>query len=356
MHIKSIDYVEFYVGNAMQAAHYYRTAFGFTTVAVADLKTGDRERTSIIVRQNGISLILTSALSPESPISEFVKVHGDSIRDIALKVDDAAQAFEQAVVHGASPVMPPTEFRHNGQRIVKATVGIYGDCVHTFIEDDGADDAMWPGYLPCARGNADASSGLAAIDHIAMCVEPQALERLVGFYTQALGFEWVHKEDIVTGQSAMNSKVVQNREGSVKFAIMEPNEGFHTSQIQEYLTFHHGPGVQHIAMLSDNIVKTVRALSANGVEFLTTPGTYYDTLEERVGRVEVDLAELRDLNILVDRDAGGWLFQIFSKPLYSRPTAFIEVIERRGSRGFGSRNIKALFEAVELEQASRGTL
>ncbi len=357
MGIRSIKYVEFYVGNATQAAYYYRNAFGFEPVAIADLKTGDRERTSIIVRQNDVNLVLTSALNPDSPIAEFVKQHGDSVRDVALTVDDAREAFEQSVKHGAVPLQSPTRHQHNGTSVVTATVGAYGDLVHTFIQqDEGSTDCLLPGYQKFETQTNGHSTGLAAIDHIAMCVEAKYLDNLVSFYERAFGFQLLHQEGVMTQQSAMNSEVVQNHDGQIKFSIMEPRANQHTSQIQEYLTFHRGPGVQHIALLCHNIVATVRALRTNGVGFLRTPHVYYDALENRLGKIEEDQQALRDLGILVDRDHSGLLFQIFTMPLYARPTAFMEIIERRGSHGFGSGNIKALFEAVELEQAARGTL
>jgi len=355
--IKSIKYVEFYVGNATQAAFYYHNAFGFEPVAIADLKTGDRERTSIIVRQNDVNLVLTSALSPDNPIAEFVKQHGDSVRDIALTVDDAREAFEQSVKNGAIPLQSPTRHEHNGTSVVTATVGAYGDLVHTFIQqDEEQTDWVLPGYQKLRTGANGHATGLAAIDHLAMCVEAKQLGDVVNFYERAFGFHVLHQEGVVTQQSAMNSEVVQNQDGKIKFSMMEPRPNQHTSQIQEYLTFHRGPGVQHIALLCHDIVDTVRALRTNGVGFLRTPHTYYDALENRLGKIEEDQQALRDLGILVDRDQSGLLFQIFTMPLYARPTAFMEIIERKGSHGFGSGNIKALFEAVELEQAARGTL
>src|SRR5689334_7159605 len=355
--IKSIKYVEFYVGNATQAAFYYHNAFGFEPVAIADLKTGDRERTSIIVRQNDVNLVLTSALSPDNPIAEFVKQHGDSVRDVALTVDDAQAAFEQSVKHGAIPLRSPTRHEHNGTSVVTATVGAYGDLVHTFIQQDQElTDWVLPGYQKLDRQANGHATGLAGIDHVALCVEATQLGQLVNFYERAFGFQVLHQEGVVTQQSAMNSEVVQNQDGKIKFSLMEPRPNHHTSQIQEYLTFHRGPGVQHIALLCHDIVDTVRALRTNGVGFLRTPHTYYDALENRLGKIEEDQQALRDLGILVDRDQSGLLFQIFTMPLYARPTAFMEIIERKGSHGFGSGNIKALFEAVELEQAARGTL
>lgn len=354
--IKEIAYVEFYVGNASQAAHFYRTAFGFRPVAKATLETGARERTSYVLRQNDITLVLTSALTPDSPVAEHVRVHGDSVKDIAFAVDDVEETFAEVVRRGARPLLQPTVFEQNGSRTIKATVAAYGDTVHSFVEAHGTGVANFPGYQSIERPTHVESIGLSAIDHIAVCVEPGALNRWFDFYIEVFDFRHSHQEDIQTENTAMNSGVVQNSDGRVQFPIMEPAPHKSASQIDEYLDFHHGSGAQHIALLSDDVVHTVRALRENGIEFLETPDTYYDRLEERLGRVDEDVAKLRDLNILLDHDQWGTLLQVFTKPLHDRPTAFMEIIQRKGARGFGGGNIKALFEAIEREQALRGNL
>lgn len=358
LQINGIDYVEFYVGNASQAAHFYRLAFGFTPVAAATLETGDREQTSFALKQNNISLILTSALSPQSPVAEHVKLHGDSVKDIAFTVADATQAFEEVVRRGARAVLQPTVYQANGGKIVKATVATCGDTVHSFIERQGVSTNHFPGCQPVVPTQDSSTSPLAltAIDHVAICVERATLRHWFDFYIEVFGFHHSHQEDIVTENTAMNSGVVQNETGEVKFPIMEPAANKCQSQIEEYLTFHHGPGAQHIALLSSNIEQSVRALRNNGITFLDTPGEYYEALEGRIGKIDDDLDTLRELNILVDRDHWGILKQVFTKPLHDRPTAFMEIIERKGARGFGGGNIKALFEAIEREQARRGNL
>lgn len=357
--IKGIDYVEFYVGNASQATHFYRLAFGFTPVAAATLETGDREHTSFALKQNNISLILTSALSPQSPVAEHVKLHGDSVKDIAFTVADATEAFEKVVSRGARAVLQPTVYQVNGGRIVKATVATCGDTVHSFIERQGVSTNHFPGcqpVVPTKDSSTTSPMALTAIDHIAICVEHATLRHWFDFYIDVFGFHHSHQEDIVTENTAMNSGVVQNETGEVKFPIMEPAANKCQSQIEEYLAFHHGPGAQHIALLSSNIEQSVRALRNNGIAFLNTPVEYYEALEDRIGKFDEDVDTLRELNILVDRDRWGILKQVFTKPLHDRPTAFMEIIERKGARGFGGGNIKALFEAIEREQDRRGNL
>ncbi|HYG11055.1 MAG TPA: 4-hydroxyphenylpyruvate dioxygenase [Pyrinomonadaceae bacterium] len=354
--IKEIAYVEFYVGNASQAAHFYRTAFGFQPVAKATLETGERERTSFVLRQNQITLILTSALTPASPVAEHVRTHGDSVKDIAFAVDDAAQTFAEVVKRGARPLLQPTVFEQNGARVVKATIEAFGDTVHSFIERHGDDATFLPGYQPLARPPMVKPIGLSAIDHVAVCVEPGALRRWFDFYIDVFDFRHSHQEDIVTENTAMNSGVVQNENGSIQIPIMEPAPHKSASQIEEYLAFHQGSGAQHIALLSEDILGTVRALRENGIEFLETPANYYDRLEETPERVDEDISRLRELGILLDHDRWGALLQIFTKPLHDRPTTFMEIIQRKGARGFGGGNIKALFESIEREQALRGNL
>jgi 4-hydroxyphenylpyruvate dioxygenase len=352
-----IDYVEFYVGNAFQAAHFYASTFGLPTVARAGLETGAKDRVSFLTRLNEIRMIFTSSLRPDGAIAEHVRLHGDSVKDIAFRVRGAAQAFESAVRRGARPVMEPTVYEDEDGRVVKATIAAFGDTVHSFIERDAyRGDAFFPQYRKHPNPLFPVSNGLLAFDHIAVSVEAGKLDRWVDFYGEVLGFHQSHQEDVSTEYSAMNSKVVQNSTGQIVFPIVEPALGKRKSQIDEYLSFHCGPGAQHIALLSSDIVKTVRTLRNNGIEFLYTPDTYYDGLEERIGKLEEDIQPLREQNILVDRDGSGYLKQVFTKPLQSRPTVFMEIIAREGARGFGGGNIKALFDAMEREQALRENL
>jgi len=354
--LKGFDYIELYVGNARQAAHFYRTAFGFEPIAYSGLETGVRDRTSIVVQQNDIALMLTAPLTPDSPVAEHVKLHGDDIKDIALTVADAELTFEIAIENGATPIMPPTVIESDQGRIKKATIGAFGDTVHSFIERNGHGRSVFPGFQTIRTQARTMPTGLMKIDHIALSVRPDQLDDLVDFYSRVLDFHQSFTEDVVTNYSSMNSKVVEDRSGKIKFPIVEPGAGKHRSQIEEYLAFHQGPGAQHIAVATDDIIDTIRALRANGNEFLETPGTYYDMLVDRVGEIEEDIDELRDLNILVDRDDWGYLMQIFTKPLLNRPTVFMEIIQRKRAKGFGSGNIKALFQAIEREQAIRGNL
>jgi 4-hydroxyphenylpyruvate dioxygenase len=356
LQIRHIDYVEFYVGNASQAAHFYRMAFGFTPIAFSSLETGKRDCTSFVLQQNNITLIFTSALSPDSPVAEHVRVHGDSVKDIAFNVDDVPYTFAETVRRGARPVMEPTHFDLDEGRFVKATVAAYGDTVHSFIHREGVDKRFFPGYQPFKNPVQTIPTGLTAFDHIASCVEPNSLKDWFDFYIDVFDFHHSHQEDIVTENTAMNSGVVENSNGHVKFPLMEPAPSKHASQIEEYLEFHHGPGAQHLALQCDDIVHTIRALRGNGIDFLYTPDTYYETLEDRVGTLDVDKQSLRELGILVDQDKWGTMLQVFSKPLHGRPTTFMEIIQRKGARGFGGGNIKALFEAIEREQVLRGNL
>jgi 4-hydroxyphenylpyruvate dioxygenase len=354
--LQGFDYIELYVGNARQAAHFYRTALGFTPIAYSGLETGMRDRASIVVQQNEVTLMLTSPLTPDSPVAEHVKLHGDDVKDIAFTVPDAAAAFEFAVGRGAKPLLPPTVIEDPHGSIKKATIGAFGDTVHSFIERDGKGSNFFPTFQPIENSAPSAQTGLTSIDHVALSVAPSQLNELVDFYNHTLNFHHSFTEDIVTDYSSMNSKVVENGSGRIKFPIVEPGTGKRKSQIEEYLTFHHGPGAQHIALTSDDITATVRTLRANGNEFLPTPRTYYDTLLQRVGDIEEDVDVLRELSILVDRDEWGYLMQIFTKPLLNRPTVFLEIIQRKRAKGFGSGNIKALFQAMEREQAARGNL
>lgn len=355
--LRGFDYLEFYVGNAFQAAHFYRNLYGFKPVAFAGLETGVRDRVSIVLEQNDIRLVLTTALTPDHPITRHVSLHGDDVRDIAFTVSDAESAYKAAIRNGAHSLLPPTEFNDHSGYIVKATVAALGDTVHSFIQrDDDSLETFFPNFQIIENPPPSVPCGLMTIDHIAISVEAHTLNRMVDFYHEVLSFHQSFSEDILTEYSSMNSKVVENSNGSIKFPLVEPARGRRMSQIEEYLTFHYGPGAQHIAFSSNDIISTVRALRANGNEFLRTPHTYYSVLQDRIGEMDEDVEALRDLNILVDRDEWGYLMQIFSKPVMTRPTIFTEVIQRKNARGFGAGNIKALFEAIERDQAKRGNL
>lgn len=359
LQLKGIDYIEFWVGNARQSAHYFRTAFGYTPTAYAGLETGIRDRTSFVLQQRDIRLVLTGALQPDTPIAEHVRLHGDGVRDIAFTVDDAARAFEATVDRGARPVMEPTVIEGQKGSIVKATIAAYGDTVHSFIQRDGYSGTFLPHFHTIKSPPAVTPTGLAAVDHIVGNVELGKMDQWVDFYNQVLGFRQLQQftdDDISTEYSALMSKVVQNGSGRIKFPINEPANGKRKSQIDEYLQYYGGPGAQHIALLTDDIIATVRRLRANGVEFLRTPETYYEMLAERVGQIDENAEALRELGILVDRDDEGYLLQIFTRPVQDRPTVFFEIIQRKGARGFGAGNFKALFEAIEREQEQRGNL
>ncbi|HEX2091629.1 MAG TPA: 4-hydroxyphenylpyruvate dioxygenase [Longimicrobiaceae bacterium] len=357
--LTGIHHVEMYVGNAYQAAHFYRTAFGFRPVAKAGLATGVRDRTSFAMEQGKIRLVLTSALDPDSPVARHVNRHGDGVHDVAFTVDDVAKAFEAAVSRGARPVMEPTVIEDERGRVVRATIGAFGDTVHSFIQLDGYQGRFLPGFQPFDNMGPVVPTGLTAVDHVAVSLEEGNLDAMVEFYTQVLGFHQSHAEMVWTERSAMNSKVVEDPTGSIKFPMQEPahKEGLGKSQIDEYLDFHRGSGTQHVAYLTDDIVRAIRAIRGNGIQFNRVPHTYYEALEERVGKLDPELMrEISDLGILVDSEEDGTLLQVFSEPLEGRPTFFVEVIERRGAKGFGAGNIKALFESIEREQALRGTL
>ena len=356
MGLKGFDYIEFYVGNAFQAAHFYCLALGFKVVARIGLETGIRDRVSILLEQNEIRLLLTAAQSPDSPIAQHVSIHGDSVKDVAFLVDDVETIFDQTVARGARPVAEPTRFEDDYGYITKATVAAYGDTVHSFLQRDSYHGPFLPGYQALADGGRQNCIGLRQIDHLAISAEEGMLNELVAFYCDIFGFHESHREDVASEYSAMNSKVVQDMTGRIKFPIVEPAIGRGRSQISEYLAYHNGPGVQHIALLADDIVASVRSLRGKDIEFLRIPDNYYDALENRVGNVDVDRNAIRELGILVDRDEWGYLMQTFTKPLHSRPTIFLEIIQRNAARGFGAGNIKALFEALEREQLQRGNL
>ncbi len=355
--IQDWDHVEFYVGNAKQAMHYFTKAFGFQAIAYAGLETGSREKVSYVLKQNHITFVLSGALNPEHPIADFVKKHGEGVKDIALRVEDCEKAFQEAVSRGAIPIMEPTEYSDESGTIKKATIATYGDTVHSFIERKNYKGLFFPGYKSYESPVKGESTGLIGIDHIVGNVE--VMDEWVGYYEKVMGFtasQNFDDDDISTEYSALMSKVMQSGTGRIKFPINEPAEGRRKSQIQEFLDFYKGPGVQHIALLTNDIIETVSKLRANGIDFLYVPDTYYDELMERVGPIEEDMEKLKSLRILVDRDDEGYLLQLFSKPIVDRPTLFFEIIQRKGSRRFGNGNFKALFEALEREQELRGNL
>lgn len=357
--IQAIDYVEFYVSNAKQAAHFYRTALGFTPVAFAGLETGVRDRVSYLLTQGQIRLLLTAPLNAESPIANHVRIHGDGVKDIALRVEDATYSFNETVKRGARPIMEPTTFTDEHGTVVKATIAAYGDTVHTFVERKNYKGVWAPGFRAIESPGEVRPTGVVAIDHMVANVELNKMLDWVGFYENVLGFaqfQTFDDKDISTEYSALMSKVMAGGGGKVKFPINEPAEGKKKSQIQEYLDFYGGPGIQHIALITGDIIKTVRDMTARGVEFLKTPTSYYRELESRVGKIAEPLHELEELGILVDADDEGYLLQIFSRPIQDRPTVFLEIIQRKGARGFGKGNFKALFEAIEREQELRGNL
>ncbi|MCL6452216.1 MAG: 4-hydroxyphenylpyruvate dioxygenase [Alicyclobacillus sp.] len=357
--LQGIDYMEFYVGNAKQFAYYLSRGFGFRVVAYAGMETGVRDRTSYVLEQGDIRFVVTSALTADHPIAAHVKLHGDGVKEIAFTVDDADLSYQAAVEHGAIPISAVQTFEDEHGTVRKSVIGTYGETVHAFVERENYSGPFWPGYRAEENLFGGESKGLLAVDHTVGNVELGKMEEWVKYYEQALGFEqFIHfsDEDISTEYSALMSKVMQNGGGKIKFPINEPAEGKKKSQIQEYLDFYNGPGVQHIALKTNDIIRTVSELKAAGVEFLSAPDAYYSELWDRIGQIDEDVRKIQDLNILVDRDEEGYLLQIFTKPLLDRPTLFIEVIQRKGSRGFGNGNFKALFEAIEREQALRGNL
>ena len=357
--INGTDYIEFYVGNAKQAAHYYRTAFGFRLVAYAGLETGVRDKTSYVLQQDKIRFVLTTPLLPEHSISDHIKLHGDGVRDLALWVDDAESAYKETTKRGARGVMEPTIFEDESGEVKKSSIAIYGDTIHSFIERKNYRGAFMPGYKAMPEDRIARPVGLKYVDHCVGNVELGAMNKWVEFYMHVMGFrlfKHFDDKDISTEYSALMSKVMANGNDRIKFPINEPAPGKKKSQIEEYLEYYRSPGVQHIAMAADNIIETVGKLTAQGVEFLRVPTAYYSELQNRVGTIDEPVDELQKLGILVDRDEDGYLLQIFTKPVEDRPTLFFEVIQRKGSKSFGKGNFKALFEAIEREQALRGNL
>jgi 4-hydroxyphenylpyruvate dioxygenase len=358
--LNGTDYVEFYVGNARQAAYYYRAAFGMELTAYRGPETGTRDRASYVLQQNKIRFVFTTPLGPGGPIAEHVERHGDGVRDIALWVDDAEAAFHEATRRGARPVREPETLRDEHGSVRISAIATYGDTIHSFIERKDYLGAFLPGFRAIDGPDTVARPvGLKYVDHMVGNVELGEMNRWVDFYHDVLGFrlyQHFDDQDISTEYSALMSKVMANGNDRVKFPINEPAVGRRKSQIEEYLEFYRGPGVQHIAMATDNILDTVSRLRNQGVDFLRVPHAYYQELQQRVGRIDEPIEELEDLGILVDRDDEGYMLQIFTRPVEDRPTLFFEIIQRKGSRSFGKGNFKALFEAIEREQALRGNL
>jgi len=358
--LNGTDHVEFYVGNARQAAYFYRAAFGFRLAAYRGPETGTRESASYVLVQNKIRFVFTTPLAPEHPAAEHVRVHGDGVRDVALWVDDAESAWRETTRRGARSVREPQTL-HDADGVARvASIATYGDTIHTFVERRDYNGAFLPGYRAIEAEDVVARPvGLLHVDHMVGNVGWGEMNRWVDFYRDVMGFRMFKHfddKDISTEYSALMSKVMSNGNERVKFPINEPAEGKRKSQIEEYLDFYRGPGVQHIAMATNNIIETVGTLRRQGVDFLRVPNTYYEDLVKRIGPIDEPMDALRELGILVDRDDEGYMLQIFTRPVEDRPTLFYEIIQRKGSRSFGKGNFKALFEAIEREQELRGNL
>jgi 4-hydroxyphenylpyruvate dioxygenase len=357
--ILGTDFIEFYVGNAKQTALFYQHCFGFNLVAYAGPETGIRDRASYVLQQNKVRFVLTTSLVPGADISNHVATHGDGVKVLALTVRDARQSFQETVSRGATAVSEPIALTDAFGEVIVASIKTYGDTIHTFVERAQYRGAFMPGYQPVSDAFQVTPIGLQYIDHCVGNVALGQMNEWVSFYERVMGFKLLitfDDDDISTAYSALMSKVVSNGNGYVKFPINEPAQGKKKSQIEEYLDFYRGPGVQHIALATDDILVTVDHLRKRGVTFLHVPDNYYKELPHRVGAIEEDMEQLRQLNILVDRDEEGYLLQIFTKPVQDRPTLFFEIIERNGAKSFGKGNFKALFESIEREQALRGNL
>jgi 4-hydroxyphenylpyruvate dioxygenase len=357
--LQGTDYVEFYVGNAKQAAHFYKAAFGFQSLAYSGPETGDKEKVSYVVRQHKLTFVFTTALRPEHPVAGHVHVHGDGVKVLALRVDDAAGAWRETTVRGARSSMEPTTLIDKHGEVILSGIHTYGDTIHLFVERRQYEGVFMPGFREWKTDYNPPATGLLYVDHCVGNVGWNQMNPWVSFYEQVMGFRNIlsfDDKDISTEYSALMSKVMSNGNGFVKFPINEPAEGKKKSQVEEYLAFYKGEGVQHVAMATADIVDTVTKLRDRGVEFLMVPSSYYDDLVLRVGKIDEDLGPLKELGILVDRDDEGYLLQIFTKPVEDRPTVFFEVIQRKGAKSFGKGNFKALFEAIEREQSARGNL
>lgn len=357
--INGTDYVELYVGNAKQAAHYYKTAFGFQELAYCGLETGSRDRVSYVLVQDKIRLVLTTPFDPDSAISHHIRMHGDGVKTIALWVDDARKAFEETTKRGAKPYLEPTVTKDEHGEIVRSGIHTYGETVHLFVERKNYKGLFMPGFVKWETEYQPGYTGLKYIDHMVGNVGLGEMNTWADFYERVMGFANLvtfDDKDISTEYTALMSKVMTNGNGRIKFPINEPAHGKKKSQVEEYIDFYRGAGCQHIAVATDDIVFTVSEMRRRGVEFLYVPGSYYDTVKERVGSIGEDMEVLKRWGIMVDRDEEGYLLQIFTKPVEDRPTLFFEIIQRKGAKSFGKGNFKALFESIEAEQAKRGTL
>lgn len=357
--LNGTDYIEMYVGNARQSAHYFQTALGFQPLAYAGLSTGLKDRESYVLVQDKIRLVLTTPLIGNTEIGRHIDLHGDGVKAVALWVDDAKSAFEETTKRGAEPVFEPVVESDEHGTVVRSAIKTYGDTIHVFVERKAYSGIFLPNFTAWNPSYRPSELGLKYVDHMVGNVGWNEMNQWTAFYENVMGFSQLvsfDDKDISTEYTALMSKVMSNGNGRIKFPINEPAEGKKKSQIEEYLDFYGGAGVQHIAVATDNILETVRGMMARGVEFLQVPSNYYDTLLERVGEIDEEIESLRTLNILVDRDEEGYLLQIFTKPVVSRPTVFFEIIQRKGAKSFGKGNFKALFEAIEREQALRGTL
>ena len=353
------DYVELYVGNAKQSAHFYKTAFGFQSEAYAGLETGAKDKVSYVLKQDKIRLVLTTPLNPDGPINAHINKHGDGVKVVALWVDDATKSWEETTKRGARSFMEPTVEEDDQGHVVRSGIYTYGETVHIFVERKNYKGVFLPGYKPWTSHYNPEPVGLKFIDHMVGNVDWDEMNTWCEFYGKVMGFAQIisfDDKDISTDYTALMSKVMSNGNGRIKFPINEPAEGKKKSQIEEYLDYYNGPGVQHIAVATDDIVSTVSAMRARGVEFLYVPETYYEDLLDRVGKIDEDVYVLKQHGILIDRDEEGYLLQLFTKPVVDRPTLFFEIIQRKGAQSFGKGNFKALFEAIEREQEARGTL
>ena len=357
--INGTDYVELYVGNAKQSAHFYKTAFGFQSVAYAGLETGLKDRVSYVLQQDKIRLVLTSPLRQDGPINEHINKHGDGVKVVALWVDDATKAWEETTSRGAESFMEPMREEDEHGHVIKSGIHTYGETIHIFVERKNYHGAFMPGFKEWKSDYNPSEVGLRYIDHMVGNVGWGEMNKWCEFYAKVMGFTQLvsfDDKDISTEYTALMSKVMSNGTGRIKFPINEPAEGKKKSQIEEYIEFYNGAGVQHIAVATNNIIETVTHLRARGVEFLRVPEIYYDDVLDRVGEIDEDLEPLKNLNILIDRDDEGYLLQIFTRPVLDRPTMFFEIIQRKGAQSFGKGNFKALFEAIEREQELRQTL
>ncbi|MBS1512343.1 MAG: 4-hydroxyphenylpyruvate dioxygenase [Bacteroidetes bacterium] len=357
--LQGTDYVEFYVGNAKQAAHFYKTAFGFQSLAYAGPETGMKDKVSYAIRQNKLTFVLTTPLKTNNVIADHIYKHGDGVKVLALRVDDATSAWKETTSRGGRSYMEPTTLKDEQGELVMSGIHTYGDTVHLFIERNHYHGVFMPGFKEWKSNYNPSSTGLLYVDHCVGNVDWNQMNPWVKFYEDVMGFRNIlsfDDKDISTEYSALMSKVMSNGNGYVKFPINEPAEGKKKSQVEEFLDFYNGEGVQHVAIATNDIITTVSELQKRGVEFLTIPSNYYETVLDRVGKIDEDLAPLQKLGILIDRDDEGYLLQIFSKPLEDRPTLFFEIIQRKGAKSFGKGNFKALFEALEREQDARGNL